>query len=97
MAETILPHELLPPSPEQTIGYLERRVARLAEATESLTSALEALLREPHGCPFCDSGKLRNPEKDHAPTCGYALAPVALHWHDWTEPARTPVQEVDRG
>lgn len=77
-------HELKSPSPEQTIRYLESRVMRLAEANKDLTTALEAIIREPHGCPFCDSGKLRNPNKDHTSNCGYALASIALHWYNYT-------------
>lgn len=40
--------------------------------------ALRAILADPHGCRFCDSGKLRNPEKDHDETCGYKLAQEAM-------------------
>lgn len=43
-----------------------------------MRSALESILRDPHGCPFCDSGELRNPAKDHDAGCGYALARAAL-------------------
>jgi hypothetical protein len=32
------------------------------------------VLLEPHGCPFCDSGKLRNPDKDHADNCEIIVA-----------------------
>jgi hypothetical protein len=55
------------------------RLREKAEARESrLRAALEAILREPYGCPFCNSGKLRNPLKTHTDDCGYALAPAAL-------------------
>lgn len=36
--------------------------------------ALDAILASPHGCVFCDSGKLRNPAKGHDPKCGFYLA-----------------------
>lgn len=39
-----------------------------------LEKALTAILADPYGCVFCDSGKLRNPSKPHTPTCGFALA-----------------------
>lgn len=48
----------------------EAAEAQLAEAQE----AVEAILKEPYGCPFCDSGKLRSPDKDHLPNCGFLLA-----------------------
>lgn len=51
-----------------------------AWSTSPLAEALKALLREPYGCPFCDSGMLRNPRKVHLPDCGYALAATALRW-----------------
>jgi hypothetical protein len=40
--------------------------------------ALAAILAEPHGCVFCDSGKLRNPDKQHEITCGFDMARAAL-------------------
>lgn len=40
--------------------------------------ALRAILAEPHGCQFCDSGKLRNSEKPHDPNCGFLQASEAL-------------------
>lgn len=46
--------------------------------TREVRAALQAILADPHGCVFCDSGRLRNPEKDHRPECGYALAVKAL-------------------
>jgi hypothetical protein len=48
--------------------------ARIAE----LEKALEHLMREPYGCPMCDSGKLRNQMKPHWPDCPYVLAAELL-------------------
>ena len=48
-----------------------------AEAADEITrlrAALDLILAEPHGCVFCDSGKLRNPNKDHDDNCGFAAA-----------------------
>lgn len=42
-------------------------------------AALRAILADPYGCPFCDSGKLRNPTKEHDEACGYCLAAEALN------------------
>lgn len=39
-----------------------------------LESALRAILAEPFGCPFCDSGTLRNPAKGHDAACGFYMA-----------------------
>lgn len=52
-----------------------------ARETSKAEIALRAILAEPYGCPFCDSGKLRapdNPDKGHRPECGYYLAELAL-------------------
>ena len=49
-----------------------------ADARAKLERALKAILAEPYGCPFCDSGKLRNPTNDHTETCGFKLAADAL-------------------
>lgn len=40
---------------------------------------IAAILRDPHGCRFCDSGKLRSPDKDHDATCGYKMAAMTGH------------------
>lgn len=46
--------------------------------------ALQAILKDPHGCAFCDSGKLRrsvaDPSKlcEHDERCGFKLAQKAL-------------------
>lgn len=51
------------------------------EACGAHEQALRAILADPGGCRFCDSGKLRNPNdpaKGHDPWCGYALAEIAL-------------------
>lgn len=58
---------LLGPPIADRFSELERE---LAEARH----ALEAILADPYGCRFCDSGKLRNADKGHDPECGYALA-----------------------
>ena len=39
-----------------------------------MKAALQAILADPYGCPFCDSGQLRNPERGHRPECGYRMA-----------------------
>lgn len=41
-------------------------------------AALRAIIADPYGCPFCDSGKLRNPAKGHDSDCGFALADAVL-------------------
>lgn len=41
---------------------------------DAMLTALQRILAEPYGCAFCDSGKLRNPAKDHDENCGFALA-----------------------
>jgi hypothetical protein len=46
-------------------------------SVRELLHALELILAEPHGCPFCDSGKLRkpmNPAKGHTADCGFDAA-----------------------
>lgn len=43
-----------------------------------LRAALRAVLAKPYGCPFCDSGKLRNPCKEHDVDCGFEMARIEL-------------------
>lgn len=43
-----------------------------------LENAISAILREPYGCPFCDSGVLRNPSKQHDSNCGFYMAQKAV-------------------
>jgi len=52
----------------------DRAEARVAE----LEGALALILFDPYGCPMCDSGKLRNPDKEHWPECGFAMAKSLL-------------------
>lgn len=54
---------LLAEAPAQPVGL-----------TEAAIAACAAVVDEPHGCVFCDSGKLRNPAKPHEEDCGFALA-----------------------
>lgn len=56
----------------------DANVTHLIVATPDMRTALLAILADPHGCPFCDSGKLRNPNKGHTDECGFALAQAAL-------------------
>lgn len=42
--------------------------------TDDAVEALKLILAEPYGCPMCDSGKLRDPQKEHWPECGYPRA-----------------------
>ena len=51
-------------------------VSATMKIIDSLMRIVEAINRDPHGCPFCDSGKLRRPgvpEKDHNDDCAYKL------------------------
>ena len=52
--------------------------ARLIAAAPDLLDALRLIMLEPHGCPMCDSGKLRNPDSQHWDACGFARAGEAL-------------------
>jgi len=63
---------------------LERAARRLVAAWRAtrhaplLSNALQGLLDEPYGCPMCDSGRLRNPAKEHWDDCPYAIARALL-------------------
>jgi hypothetical protein len=48
--------------------------ACLSEQRDELQRTLRMILAEPHGCPMCDSGALRNKAKEHWNTCGFARA-----------------------
>jgi hypothetical protein len=67
-------------------GALERASAEVNE----LRAALAAILAEPFGCVFCDSGKLRNPAKPHEAGCGFMLAERAL-------PPNVSLERADAG
>lgn len=60
-------------APTHRINFLQR-----IDELRRVETALQAILKEPFGCPFCDSGKLRNPNKDHTSTCGFRLAAEAM-------------------
>lgn len=44
-----------------------------------LRKAIEGLLNEPYGCPMCDSGKLRSPDKSHWDDCPFKIATDILN------------------
>lgn len=50
----------------------------LLEDAERMHAALKAIMHDPQGCVFCDSGTLRNPDKPHRDDCGFRLAALAL-------------------
>jgi hypothetical protein len=53
----------------------------IVNAAPDLLAACEAVISNPYGCPFCDSGTLRtpnNPAKDHNPDCPYVLLRAAV-------------------
>jgi hypothetical protein len=56
----------------------ERAFRYTLDDLEALERAGKAILAEPYGCAFCDSGKLRNPEKGHNERCGFWLLEAAL-------------------
>ena len=53
----------------------------LFAAAPDMLAALLATKKDPHGCRFCDSGRLRTPSdptKSHDDDCGFALADAAI-------------------
>lgn len=51
----------------------------MTSATLYLTrNAIKKILANPQGCPMCDAGVLRNPDKKHWPDCPYEIARAAL-------------------
>lgn len=52
----------------------DRAVLCVLRDFDKIETAVRAIMAEPHGCVFCDSGKLRNPKKQHDPMCGFGLA-----------------------
>lgn len=63
---------------QESLVATAARADRLAAENAALTAALEAIRAEPFGCPFCDSGKLRNPAKRHTEDCGFLKLEAAL-------------------
>lgn len=60
------------------IEHAPEDVATLLRALDNAQAALRGLLADPYGCPFCDSGVLRNPAKDHLSDCSYKVAQTLL-------------------
>jgi hypothetical protein len=61
----------------QTFKFNAEADKYLAQRDELLV-AVRAILANPHGCPMCDSGVLRNPTKEHWAACGFAMAVAAV-------------------
>lgn len=63
---------------DSELADVERVRDALGVALNRATTALHAILADPHGCRFCDSGVLRDPAKEHDHSCGFELARAAL-------------------
>lgn len=48
------------------------------EQVAAILDALRAILKEPHGCPACNSGQIILPGRTHWDECGYGKAERAL-------------------
>jgi hypothetical protein len=65
----------------QACENAHNRAAALAAAGNGLAEAIGAVLKEPYGCAWCDSGTLRKPGipgKEHDDQCPYRLLHAAL-------------------
>lgn len=56
------------------VDITKRLLRDLVTEVRDLRASLQLILAEPHGCPMCDSGKLRDPDKEHWDRCGFAKA-----------------------
>lgn len=61
-----------------TVKYQPHPGTAITHWLAEMEEALRLILTEPYGCPQCDSGKLRDPEKQHWEECGFAKAKQAL-------------------
>jgi hypothetical protein len=52
----------------------DARVTILREENERLRAAVRGIFANPQGCPMCDAGVLRNPDKGHWDDCPYEIA-----------------------
>ena len=51
----------------------------LEQRNRKLESAIEGIVKEPYGCPMCDSGVLRNKQKEHWDDCPFLIAEKLLN------------------
>lgn len=63
--------------PAKPVNHPEQ-IAEWRKLARQLETALRAILAEPYGCRFCDSGKLRDAKKAHESGCGYGVAEAVL-------------------
>jgi len=59
---------------EDLIDKLQQDLYATRLLSELYKDALTRILDSPYGCAYCDSGKLRNTQKDHDERCGFAQA-----------------------
>jgi hypothetical protein len=76
---TIIPGETakIPIRSVRVIQAIKSEFESLQKENAELKDVIRTFLKEPYGCPFCDSGILRkpnNPEKDHDDTCAFKMA-----------------------
>lgn len=63
---------------QRQLADLHALIAASEASCAAMRRALEAIRTDPYGCPMCDSGKLRNPTKQHWSRCGYPKLDAAL-------------------
>jgi len=69
------PHTIAPADARSWLD-LYRELAGVNAENAALLKIVAAIKRDPGGCPFCDSGKLRRPgvpDKDHWDDCAWKL------------------------
>jgi len=71
---------------ERVKKFYEARHDRMIGYLNAAEHALRLILADPHGCAYCDSGKLRNPAKGHDVVCGYLVANRVLNREYETKP-----------
>jgi len=66
----------------EAIDEMDTYLAQKDEEIRELVDVLEGILNDTDsGCPMCDSGVLRNKEKEHWDDCVYYIAEQALNKH----------------
>lgn len=58
---------------------VQKEIEELKAICLEMQNALFAIVKNPHGCVFCDCGTLRVPNKGHEDDCPYTIAERAIY------------------
>lgn len=85
---------LIKPEDVAAINHQQTQITELRDQLGATIAVLEKIQKDPYGCRFCDSGKLRDEKKEHDDWCGYPALNTVLS--NLSTTAQAHREEIER-